>query len=42
MEERVRRGASSWAQLMALLFVRQSKLEELHVGLPPVSRTGDY
>ena len=42
IEERARRGASSYARFMALLCERQSKLEDLHLGLSPVTRTGDY
>ena len=42
MEAKERRGASSLARSMALLCVRQSMLEDLHQGLSPVTKTGDY
>ena len=30
------------AKLMALTCVRNTKLEDIHAGIVPVSRTGDY
>ena len=42
MEARERRGAPALARIMALMCVRQSMLEDLHRGLSPITKTGDY
>lgn len=34
--------AATLAKAMAILCVRNTKLEDLHAGLVPVTRTGDY
>jgi hypothetical protein len=36
------RMAATLAKAMAILCVRNTKLEDLHAGLVPVTRTGDY
>ena len=42
MDAKERRQAPALARILALICVRQSKLENLHRGLSPVTRTGDY
>ena len=42
MDRKERRGAPAFARILALMCVRQSRLENLHRGLSPVTRTGDY
>lgn len=42
MEVRERRGAPALARCLALMCVRQSMLEDLHRGLSPITKTGDY
>ncbi|HBG99558.1 MAG: hypothetical protein JKP98_13165 [Rhodobacteraceae bacterium] len=37
-----KRIAAKLARIMAMLCVRNTKLETLHAGLTPVTRTGDY
>ena len=34
--------APAFARILALMCVRQSRLENLHRGLSPITRTGDY
>jgi hypothetical protein len=36
------RTVANLVKIMAMLCVRNSRLEDLHAGLVPVSRTGDY
>lgn len=38
-EERI---AAKLAKVMAMMCVRNTKLEDIHAGLAPVTRTGDY
>ena len=42
MDRKERRGAPAFARILALMCVRQSRLENLHRGLSPITRTGDY
>ena len=42
MDEETRRAFASLAKLMALTCVRNTKLEDIHAGTVPVTRTGDY
>ena len=42
MDARERRQAPAFAHMLALMCVRQSRLETLHRGLSPITRTGDY
>ena len=37
-----KRIAAKLARIMAMLCVRNTQLQTLHVGLSPVTRTGDY
>jgi hypothetical protein len=37
-----KRIAAKLAKIMAMLCVRNTQLEMLHAGLPPITRTGDY
>jgi hypothetical protein len=37
-----KRIAAKLAKIMAMLCVRNTQLETLHAGLPPITRTGDY
>jgi hypothetical protein len=37
-----KRIAAKLAKIMAMLCVRNTQLESLHVGLTPITRTGDY
>ena len=37
-----KRVAANLARIMAMLCVRNTRLETLHAGLTPVTRTGDY
>jgi hypothetical protein len=41
-EDDEKRIAAKLARIMAMLCVRNTKLETLHSGLTPVTRTGDY
>ena len=41
-EDDEKRIAAKLAKIMAMLCVRNTKLETLHSGLTPVTRTGDY
>ena len=34
--------AASLAKIMAMMCVRNTKLEDIHAGMVPVSKTGDY
>ena len=38
-EERI---AAKLARIMAMMCVRNTKLEDLHAGRVPITRTGDY
>ena len=42
MNKKERREAPALARIMALMCVRQSHLEDIHEGVPPVTRSGDY
>ncbi len=42
MNEKERQTLSIMAKLMALTCVRNTKLEDIHAGIVPVTRTGDY
>ncbi len=42
MNESERQTLSVVAKLMALTCVRNTKLEDIHAGIVPVTRTGDY
>ena len=42
MDMKERRKVPAFARILALMCVRQSRLETLHRGLSPVTRTGDY
>ena len=42
MDEETRRAFAGLAKLMALTCVRNTKLEDIHAGIVPVTRTGDY
>ena len=42
MDAKERRKVPAFARILALMCVRQSRLENLHRGLSPVTRTGDY
>ena len=42
MDAKERRKVPAFARILALMCVRQSRLETLHRGLWPVTRTGDY
>ncbi len=42
MNESERQTLSIVAKLMALTCVRNTKLEDIHAGIVPVTRTGDY
>ena len=42
MDEEGRDTLAVAAKLMALMCVRNAKLEDIHAGIVPVSRTGDY
>ena len=42
MEARARREVPAFARSLALMCVRQSMLEDLHQGLSPITKTGDY
>lgn len=42
MNESERQTLSIVARLMALTCVRNTKLEDIHAGIVPVTRTGDY
>ena len=42
MDEEERQILAALAKLMALTCVRNTKLEDIHAGIVPVSRTGDY
>ena len=42
MDAKERRKVPAFVRILALMCVRQSKLETLHRGLTPVTRTGDY
>ena len=37
-----KRMAASLAKIMAMMCVRNTKLEDIHAGTVPVSKTGDY
>jgi hypothetical protein len=37
-----KRIAARLAKVMAMMCVRNTRLEDLHAGLVPVTRTGDY
>ncbi len=37
-----KRIAAKLARILAMLCVRNTKLEDLHAGITPVSKTGDY
>ncbi|MEQ9209798.1 MAG: hypothetical protein RLN96_08150 [Pseudomonadales bacterium] len=37
-----RRIAASLAKIMAMMCVRNTKLEDIHAGIVPVSKTGDF
>jgi hypothetical protein len=37
-----KRFAARLAKVMAMMCVRNTKLEDLHAGLVPITRTGDY
>ena len=41
-EDDEKRIAANLARIMAMLCVRNTRLETLHSGLTPVTRTGDY
>jgi len=41
-EEDEKRIAAKLAKMMAMMCVRNTSLEDLHTGLVPVTRTGDY
>ena len=42
MDAKERRKVPAFARILALMCVRQSRLETLHRGLSPITRTGDY
>ena len=42
MDEETRRAFAGLAKLMALTCVRNTKLEDIHAGIVPATRTGDY
>ena len=42
MDKEERKVLADLAKLMALTCVRNTKLEDIHAGIVPVSRTGDY
>ena len=42
MNEDERQTYAKLAKLMALICVRNTKLEDIHAGIVPVSHTGDY
>ena len=42
MDMKERRKVPAFARILALMCVRQSRLENLHRGLSPITRTGDY
>lgn len=42
MDEGQRETLALVAKLMALMCVRNTKLEDIHAGIVPVTRTGDY
>ena len=43
MDEELRRGLhAELAKAMAMFCVRNTKLEDIHAGVVPVTRTGDY
>lgn len=43
MSEDVNREIAAWlAKAMAMICVRNTKLEDLHAGLLPITRTGDF
>ena len=42
MDEEERRALAVLAKLMALTCVRNTRLEDIHAGIVPVSRIGDY
>ena len=33
---------AKWVKIMAMTCVRNTKLEDIHAGLAPITRTGDY
>ncbi len=42
MDARERRKVPAFTRILALMCVRQSRLETLHEGLSPITHTGDY
>lgn len=42
MDAKERRQVPAMARILALICVRHSRLEDLHRGLSPITRTGDY
>ncbi len=42
MDEEKRETLAALSKLMAVTCVRNTKLEDIHAGIVPVSRTGDY
>ena len=42
MSDKERQVWADWFRLMALMCVRNSRLEAIHAGVAPVSRTGDF
>ena len=42
MDAKERRKVPAFARILALMCLRQSRLETLHRGLSPITRTGDY
>lgn len=42
MDAKERRKVPAFVRILALMCVRQSRLETLHEGLFPITRTGDY
>lgn len=40
--EREKRTAANLAKIMAMMCVRNTKLEDLHAGIVPTTRIGDY
>ena len=42
MDAKERRKVPAFTRILALMCVRQSRLETLHRGLSPITHTGDY
>ena len=42
MSDKERQVWADWFRLMAMMCVRNSRLEAIHAGIAPVSRTGDF